>query len=267
MNTWTTILNAFSNETFGSLLRAAAIFVIGLVVIKIILAATRHVLKRSTLDGVLYSFIINCIKVVCVIVLVITVLGYIGVPTSTFVTVIAAAGAAIALAVQDSLSNFAAGILILINKPFSQGDLIECNGTSGKVQKIDLLYSTLKTFDNKIISMPNSVIAGNTVTNYSGADKRRIDIKAGVGYDSDIDHVKSVIKEVLDSSDYFDKERAPIIGVAELADSSVNIDVMVWCDTSLYYDAKYYLLENLKKAFDREGIDIPYPQLVVHTGE
>ncbi|MGI6206483.1 MAG: mechanosensitive ion channel family protein [Anaerovoracaceae bacterium] len=265
MEVWNTIVNAFRDENFGTWLQAAAIFVVGLVIIKILLTVTRHVLNKSTIDSVLYTFIINCVKILCMVILIITVLGYLGVPTSTFVTVVAAAGAAIALAVKDTLGNFAGGLLIILNKPFSKGDLIECNGVTGKVQQIDLMFSTLQTFDNKIITIPNAILANNTLINYSGMDRRRIDIKIGVSYDSDIDHVKTVIKSVLDSSDYFYKDPEPIIGVADYSDSSIDVDVMVWCDTSLYYDAKYYLLENLKKSFDREGIDIPYPQVVVHT--
>ena len=267
MEVWNTIVNAFKNENFGTLLQAAAIFCIGLIIIKIIMVATRHMLSRSRIDSVLYSFVQNSIKVLCLMILIITVLGYVGVPTSTFVTVIAAAGAAIALAIKDTLGNFAGGLLIILNKPFSKGDFIECSGVTGKVQQIDLMYSRLQTFDNKLISMPNAILANNTVINYSGAEKRRVDVCIGVGYDSDIDYVKSVIKRVIDSSDYFDREPVPIIGVSEYADSSINVDVMAWCDTSLYYDAKYYLLENLKKEFDYEGIEIPFPQIVVHTAD
>lgn len=263
------ILKAFEDDNFGSLLQAAAAFVIGLVIIKIILITVRKVLARSAIDSVLYKFIINSIKIICFIVLILTVLNWVGVPTSTLVTVIAAAGAAIALAVKDSLSNFAGGLLIMVNKPFSQGDYIEVdiNDITGKVQEIDLLYSKLITFDNKIISIPNSILANNAVTNYSGADARRIDIQVGAGYDCDIDKVKSVIRKVIDGSDYFHRDPEPVIGVSEYADSAVIYDTFVWCDTDIYYDARYYLLENIKKSFDSEGIDIPYPQIVVHVDD
>ena len=161
MEVWNTIVNAFKNENFGTLLQAAAIFCIGLIIIKIIMVATRHMLSRSRIDSVLYSFVQNSIKVLCLMILIITVLGYVGVPTSTFVTVIAAAGAAIALAIKDTLGNFAGGLLIILNKPFSKGDFIECSGVTGKVQQIDLMYSRLQTFDNKLISMPNAILANS----------------------------------------------------------------------------------------------------------
>lgn len=264
MNTIQTLIDIIRSGSFQTLLQAAACFLIGLIVIRIVLRLIEPVLQRSRLDPVLHSFIINCVKVACYSILVITALNLAGIPTSTFITVLAAAGAAVALAIKDSLSNFAGGILILISKPFSRGDLVECNGVTGKVDEIDLLYSRLITFDNKRICMPNSILANNAIINYSGEDLRRIDLKVSAGYDDDIDHVKSVIRSVIEGSDYFRRDPAPMIGVSEYADSAVIYDAFAWCETDSFFDARYYLLENIKKAFDREGIQIPYQQIVVH---
>ena len=253
------------NYRIGTLIEMAIVLLIGLILIKILLVITRRMLTRSMIDSVLYTFILNCVKVACLIILVITVLSVAGIPTSTFITVLAAAGAAIALAVQDSLSNFAGGLLILLSKPFVRGDLIESGGITGKVQEINLLYSRLVTYDNKIICMPNSALANNTLINYFGADLRRIDVKVGVSYQSDIDKVKSVIMQVIENTEILLSEPKPMVGVSDLADSAVIYDAFTWCRSDDYFQARYSLYENLKKAFDREGIEIPYPQIVLHA--
>ena len=253
------------NNWLGLLMEIIAVLIIGLVLIKILLVVTRRMLTRSVIDSVLYTFILNCVKVACLIVLVITVLSIAGIPTSTFITVLAAAGAAVALAVQGSLSNFAGGLLILFSKPFVRGDLIESGGITGKVQEINLLYSKLITYDNKIICMPNSTLANNTLINYFGADLRRIDAKVGVSYEADVEKVKSVIMQVARESELLLEEPKPLIGVSEFGDSAVIFDAYVWCRSDDYFSARYSLYENLKKAFDREGIEIPYPQAVLHT--
>ena len=252
------------NSSAGVLVQAVVVLLIGLIAIKILLRVTRKVLARTLIDSALYTFIVNTIKVISLAILIVTVLSLLGIPTSTFVTVIAAVGAAVALAVQDSLSNFAGGLLIMISKPFVRGDLIESGGIMGKVQEIDLLYSKLITYDNKIICMPNSVLANNTLINYFGQELRRIDLKVGVSYEADIDHVKTVIRQVIESSDLLLTEPAPMIGVSDFADSGIIYDAFAWCRSEQFFDAKFGFYENLKKAFDREGIEIPYPQVVVH---
>ena len=198
------------------------------------------------------------------VLLVITLLGNLGVPTTTFVTVIGACGAAIALALRDSLANFAGGILILINKPFEKGDYIEASGVGGKVEKIDLLYSTLVTLDNKVISIPNGKLSTDVVVNFSRADRRRVDTKFGIGYDDDIGEAKKVIHQIIERANLFLDDPAPTIGVAAYGESAVEIEVLAWCKTENYYPAKYYLQAEVKRAFDENGIEIPYPQTVVH---
>lgn len=252
------------NSSAGVLLQAVVVLLVGLIAIKILLRVTRRLLARTLIDSALYTFIVNTVKVVSLAILIVTVLSLLGIPTSTFVTVIAAVGAAVALAVQDSLSNFAGGLLIMISKPFVRGDLIESGGIMGKVQEIDLLYSKLITYDNKIICMPNSVLANNTLVNYFGEALRRIDLKVGVSYEADIDHVKAVIRQVIEASDLLLTEPAPMIGVSDFADSGIIYDAFAWCRSEQFFDAKFSFYENLKKAFDREGIEIPYPQVVVH---
>ena len=260
------VLNKLESSSVQTLLQAGLALLIGLIAIKILIVVIRGMMAKSGIDSVLYTFILNCIKIACLIVLALSVLNYAGFPTSSLLTVLAAAGAAIALAGKDSLSNFVGGLLIIFNKPFSKGDLIEVSGISGKVHEIDLLYSRLITYNNQQISIPNSILANNTLINYFGAEDRRVDVKMSASYDADIDHVKSVIRRVIDEGEIFTHEKEPLIGVSSYGDNAVEYDAFAWCRSDDYFEARYYLLEHLKKAFDEEGIEIPYPQLTVHTG-
>lgn len=248
----------------GHIFFSVLLLIAGIIVVKLVMKIVAKALSHSPLDAVLHTFIINCLKIICYIFLVITVLGQLGVPMSAFITMIGACGAAVALALKDSLSNFAGGILILLNQPFKQGDYIEINGVSGKVEKIDLLYSNLKTLDNKVVIVPNGVIANQTVTNYSDQNIRRIDCRFGISYDSSIDRAKEIIENVIKNSDYFIDSENTIIGVSDHGDSAVYIDAFVWCRTDDFFPARYYLMETVKKEFDNNGIEIPFPQVTVH---
>ena len=257
----------FGDGLLSKVAIAVIITAVGLLFLKILLVFVRRTLKRSHLDDVLHVFVINTIKAVGLTILGITVLSSLGVPTSTFVTVIAACGAAVALALKDSLGNFAGGILILINKPFKQGDLIASNGVEGRVQHIDLLYSTLLTLNYQIITIPNGLVANNTVVNYSMAQRRRIDIKAGISYEADIEAARHSIIDAIQKDDHFLKDPLPFVGVAEHGDSAVVLDVFAWCETENYFPARYALLELVKNTLDEAGIEIPFPQIVVHEKE
>lgn len=259
--------NFMENSSLSRLIQIAAALVIGLVMIKIVLIFTRRVLNRSPIDSVLYTFIINCVKIASLVLLAITLLSLAGVPTSSFLTVLAAAGAAVALAVKESLSHFAGGLLILVNKPFSKGDLIECSGVTGKVQEINLLSSKLVTFDNRIIYVPNSILANTTLINYSGADVRRIDLKVGIGYDAEPERVIAVLRQALESSEYFLREPEPLIGISDYGASDVVYDAFGWCKTEDYFPARYDFYQRIKAALDRENLDIPYTQIVLHQAE
>ena len=254
----------FSSKIVERVGSSVLIFIAGAILMKIALHFMKKALKHSRLDAALHTFILNTIRVILWVVLTVTILGNLGVPTTTFVTMIGACGAAVALALKDSLSNFAGGILVIMNKPFEKGDYIEACGIGGKVEKIDLLYSTLVTLDNKVISIPNGKLSGDIVVNFSRADRRRVDCRFGIGYGDDIGKAKSVIDEILKRSDLFFNDPAPTIGVSSHGDNAVEIEVLAWCKTENYYPAKYYLQEEVKLAFDANGIEIPYPQVVVH---
>ncbi len=259
------ISRMFDDTLLGRVLSALLILILGMLLLKIILTIVRRSLEKSSLDQVLHTFVINTIKVIGVIIMLITALNVLGVPTGSFVTVLAAGGAAIALALKDSLGNFAGGILILLHKPFKQGDLISSNGVEGRVQNINLLYTTLMTLNYQTITLPNGLLANNTIINYSMAERRRIDLRVAIAYSEDIEKARQCLLDVLSRSASFLAFPEPVIGVAEHGDSGVILDVLVWCETEHFFDARYELLESIKNAFDEAGIEIPFPQITIHN--
>lgn len=242
---------------------AFGIVLVGYIVIRILCSVVRKALNRSRLDEVLHPFIINCIRIVLWIMVAITALNYLGIPVSAFLAALGAAGVAVALALKDSLSNFAGGILIILTKPFKKDDYIEDYQTAGKVDKIDLLYTTLITFDNKVVTVPNGKLANSTIVNYSGMENRRVDCRFTVSYGDDIEKVKDVLLTVVESDPRILCEPAPIIGVAGHGDSGISFDLKAWCSTQDYWDVKYNLEEQVKLAFDASDITIPFPQMEV----
>ncbi len=236
---------------------------IGLLVIKIILHFTRRALKRSSLDAVLYKFIVNAVKAVCLIVLATMCLGILGVQMSTIVAVLGAAGAAIALALKDSLANIAGGVMIIITKPFIRDDYIDIGDVSGKVKDIDLFLTTLRTYDNKTITVPNGLVNTSILVNHSREDMRRVDCQFGISYETDLTKVKDLMRGICRDSELILDEPEATIGVSKLDDSSVLMDMLAWCRTDDYWEVKYFLEEEVKKVFDENGIDMPYPQMEV----
>lgn len=236
---------------------------IGLIIIKIVMRITKRSLDKSGADPSVYAFIRNAVKIICLVILVTMCLGILGIPMSTVIAVLGAAGAAIALALKDSLANIAGGLMIIITKPFSKDDLIDVGEVSGKVENIDLFLTTLKTYDNKTITIPNGLINTSVLVNHSKESRRRVDCTFSIGYGNDIGKAKDILAAVCDACPDIIKEPAPIIGVANHGDSAVIMDVKAWCDTDAYWDVKYFLEENVKIAFDEHDIEIPYPQMDV----
>jgi small conductance mechanosensitive channel len=251
-------------EKLFDLAMAAVILLIGVVLIKLILRFTRKILEKSSLDESVYLFITRATKVALWAVLIIAILTMIGIPAASLVTVLGAGGAAIALALKDSLGNVAGGILILINKPFVKGDTIELAGDTGVVDSIDLMSTQLHTFDNKVVTVPNGTITTSVLINYSKEEFRRVDCQFSIGYDADITQAKELLYNVVICSEQILRDREPVIGVAEQGESGILLDLKVWCSTSDYFDVKYYLEENVKIAFDEAGVNIPYNTMDVH---
>lgn len=266
--TGTYLENLFTSEKMVLLgemaIKLVLLIIIGLAAIKLVLIITRKTLAKSNQDPVIYTFVINAIKVVLLVVLLTMALGIVGVQMTTIVAVVGAAGAAIALALKDSLANIAGGIMIIITQPFKKDDHIDVGDVSGKVENIDLFLTTLKTFDNKTITIPNGIINTSILINHSMEDNRRVDCTFGIGYNNDIAEAKAILKEVCDSNALIFSDPKPLIGVANHGDSAVMLDLKVWCKTDDYWDVKYYLEEEVKLTFDKHGIEIPYPQMDVN---
>ncbi len=245
--------------------KVVLIVVIGLIIVKVAQSVAKKMLERTSLDPAIHTFVLSALRIALYLVLIVVILGALNVATAPLVTVLGACGAAIALALKDSLGNIAGGLMILANKPFKKGDVIDVAGTSGSVQDIDLFATTLKTVDNKVVIIPNGTLNTSVVVNYSTENRRRVDCQFGISYDSDLAAAKDVLRAVAESNPDVYTDPAPFIGVAGHKDSSVAIDLRVWCDTAKYFDVKYYLEEQVKLAFDEANITIPYPQMDVHV--
>lgn len=199
-----------------------------------------------------------------IIFVVIAALGQLGIQTASFVAIVGAAGLAIGLALQGSLANFAAGVLILIFRPFKVGDFVEVAGVSGAVQNIQIFTTELHTPDNKKVIVPNGGVISGNITNYSANNTRRVDLVFGIGYSEDIDVAKTLLQTVLAAEPKVLQDPAPTIGVVELADSSVNLVCRPWVNTADYWDVYFNVTEAVKKALDAGGISIPFPQRDLH---
>lgn len=243
---------------------ALAIFIIGRMAAKWVRKLTRKLLSKGKIDDTLVKFVSSLCYFALLTFVIIAALGQLGVQTASFVAILGAAGLAVGLALQGSLSNFAAGVLMIIFKPFKAGDFIEGGGVSGTVEAIGIFTTELKTPDNKKIIVPNSKITGDNIVNYTAEEIRRVDIIAGVSYGDDIDQVKKVLENILAGDERILKDPAPTIAVLELAESSVNLVVRPWVKTADYWDVFFSLQETIKKRFDTEGISIPFPQQDIH---
>ena len=243
---------------------AVAIIVIGRFAAIGVRSLVRRLLKKSLVDETLVSFITSVSYVAIMAFVIIAALGQLGIQTASFVAVLGAAGLAVGLALQGSLANFAAGMLMIIFKPFKVGDFIEAGGASGIVEEIGIFTTELKSPDNKKIIVPNAKATADNIINYSANDQRRIDMVAGVSYSDDLEKVRKILEGILSEDDRILQEPAPTIAVLELADSSVNFAVRPWVKTSEYLDVFFATQEKIKKRFDAEGITIPFPQQDVH---
>ena len=243
---------------------ALAIFYVGRFVIKLIVRGIRKVLQSQEVDKTLETFVCNLVSVVLLVVVVIAAIGQLGIQTTSFIAIFGAAGLAVGLALQGSLSNFAAGVLIVLFRPYKVGDFIEAAGIAGVVEQVQILTTVLKTGDNKQIIVPNGQIMDSIITNYSANDTRRVDMVVGVSYDDDLDKVRSTLQKLIDAEDRVLDEPACTIAVSALADSSVNFVVRPWVKSSDYWGVMFDMTEAIKKRFDQEGISFPFPQQDVH---
>ncbi len=250
---------------FGiDLIAAIIILIVGRIAVGFVVRAIRIGMRKNGIDKTLETFICNLVKWALMIVVIIAAISQLGIQTTSFVAIFGAAGLAVGLALQGSLSNFAAGVLIVLFRPYKAGDWIEAAGIAGAVEQVQILTTVLRTGDNKRVIVPNSQIMNSVITNYSANDTRRIDLVIGVGYDDDLDKTRRVLEEIVAADERVLKEPAPQIAVSELGASSVDFVVRPWVSTPDYWGTRFDLTETIKKRFDQEGISIPYPQQDVH---
>jgi len=243
---------------------ALAILLVGLWLAKRIKNIALSVIGKRGIDPLLASFSASIAHILIVVFVVIASLGQLGIQTTSLVAVLGAAGLAVGLALQGSLSNFASGVIIIALRPFKVGDFVEAGGVSGVVEGIQIFSTTMKTGDNKAIIIPNSAITGGTISNFSAKDTRRVDLVFGIGYGDDLIKAKGILQRLVDEDDRILKDPATVIAVGELADNSVNIIVRPWTKSADYWGVNWDLTEKVKLTFDKEGISIPYPQRDVH---
>lgn len=252
--------------TYGiKVVLALLIFLIGKRIARGITNVAVKAMEKQDVDIELIGFLNSLLYWALFAVVVIAALGQLGIQTASFVAILGAAGLAVGLALQGSLSNFAAGVLIILLRPIRVGDFVELAGTSGSVSSIRVFTTELRTGDNKAVVIPNSRVLDSNIVNYSSTGRRRVDMVIGVGYDDDLDLTRKVLTELVQADDRILKDPAPVIAVNELADSSVNFIVRPWVNSGDYWGVHNDFLEAVKKRFDKEGISIPFPQRVVTT--
>ncbi|MGN0667031.1 MAG: mechanosensitive ion channel family protein [Huintestinicola sp.] len=245
---------------------AIVIYLIGMLITKIIMKLVNKGMNRTKIDGTAQSFLESLTRIILNAFTIIISLSVLGIPMTSIVTAVGAAGLAIGLALQSSLSNIAGGFLILMNKPFSTGDYICTNGTEGIVSHITILNTTLKTLDNKVIYIPNGTVSNSMLINYSREPERRVDLVFGVSYDCDFRKAEQIVLDICkDHPKIMDQPAPPFARVGELAGSSVNITVRVWTKNSDYWDVYFDLNEQVLTAFAANGITVPFNQLDVHV--
>lgn len=253
-----------ASDLFINIIVAAIIFAVGWWIARQLRTLVVRIMEKKNVDPMLTSFTSNVAYIALVLFVIIAALGQLGIETTSFIAVIGAAGLAIGLSLQASLSNFASGVMIIFFRPFKVGDFIEAAGVSGIVEGIQIFSTQMRTGDNKAIIVPNASITGSNITNYSAKAQRRVDLVFGIGYESDLRRAKQVLQEIISGDKRILEDPAPVIAVSELADSSVNIIVRPWVKTEDYWDVCWSLVEAVKIRFDEEGITIPYPQRDVH---
>jgi len=261
VQTIVTVVSTWGLQVIG----AIAVLIVGRVVAGSLRRVTRRALERAKLDAVLVPFFANAVYYLTLIAVVIAVLGLFGIETTSLIAVLGAAGLAIGLALQGTLSNFSAGVMLLVFRPFKVGDYVEVAGAAGSIREVGIFSTVLHTPDNVKITVPNSSIYGDTIKNYSANDTRRNDLEVGISYGDDIARAIETIQTVLAADSRVLDDPAANVAVSELADSSVNLVVRPWCASGDYWPLRFDLTRKLKEELEAAGCSIPYPQRDVHV--
>ncbi len=243
---------------------ALLIFYVGRMMIKIVVKILRKLLARAKMDEILVNFVSSIVKSLLLLFVVVAALDRLGVDTTSLIALLGAAGLAVGLALQGSLQNFAAGVMMIVFRPFRAGDYVEAGGTAGVVEAINIFSTTMRTGDNREIIVPNGSIYNGAITNYSARETRRIDMVFGISYGDDMRKAREIMQQVLDADERVLKDPAYTVAVSELGESSVNFVVRPWVKSGDYWAVRFDLTERIKLAFDENGISIPFPQMDVH---
>lgn len=243
---------------------AIATLIIGIWIAKLTSRFVGKALKKREVDETLSKFLVSLVKIGLITFVIISAAAQVGIQTASFVAVIGAVGLAIGFALQGSLSNLAAGVMLIIFKPVKVGDYIEGGGATGVVETVGIFVTTLVTVDNKVVYIPNSTLTSGNITNFTVKDTRRVDMVFGISYSDDIDKARSAINLVINANSKILKEPKPAVLVSSLGDSSVNFNVRPWVNTADYWDVYFNVTEQIKKKFDEQKISIPFPQRDVH---
>lgn len=253
--------------TVGNLLIAVIVFLVCVLVIKLLLKIVRRTAEKAKLTRSISGFIVNAVRVVLYFIAIIISCDFIGIPVTSLIAVLSVAGLALSLAVQDLLSNLLSGIVILITKPFVDGDVIEIAGKTGTVKRIGVMHTRLRTGDNKIIYIPNHEVSVSNIINYTRENTRRVDLVISASYDNTADEVKKSITRSFGKVQGILTDPEPFIGVKEYGNSSISYDVRVWCSSADYWDVYYALNEQIKVGFDSDGVEMTYDHIIVHTAD
>jgi len=265
--TQTDYLNLYIIPWSIKIITALLIFIIGRLIVKAIVRVLENVMTRAKLDAMLVSFTGNIVYALLFVIVILAALEQLGIKTTSALAILGAAGLAVGLSLQSSLSNFAAGVMLIMFRPFKVGDFIEAGGTMGIVESIAIFSTVMRTPDNREVIIPNGQIYGGTIINYSARPTRRVDMVFSIGYGDDIRKAKDIIEEVIKTDEHILDDPAPTIMVLELGASSVDIAVRPWVNSADYWNVRAFLLEEIKTRFDASGISIPFPQQDVYIKE
>lgn len=250
--------------TLTKALYGVLLFLVCLAVMKTVMTIIDRTMTRLRVEPTVHKFTRSCLKVLLWIITGLVVAGYLEFPVNSLVTVLGVIGVALSLSLQGSLSNLAGGIMVMVSRPFAVGDYVEAGGVAGTVSEIGLVYTKLKTIDNKIIFIPNGEISGEKIVNYNRQEQRRVDLTFTVSYDADPERVKEIMRQVIGAHPKALFTPEPFVRTTSLGESSVGYTLRVWCATQDYWDLYYDLLEQVRTAFDREGVELTYNHLNVH---
>lgn len=262
---YTDMLVMYLSQYGLKIIAAILIFIIGKWAVKKLTALSKTLMEKAKVDQTLIEFSESLIYFMLLIMVVLASLNTLGVNTTSFLAVFGAAGLAIGLALQGSLANIGAAVLIIIFRPFKVGDFVEAGGATGTVEDVNLFSTIIAPLDNRTIIVPNAAIVGGNIINYSNKTQRRVDHVFGIGYDDDLKLAKETLMQIMQADERVLTEPAPFVAVSELGDSSVNFVFRAWVNTADYWDVYFEMLEKVKLTFDEKGISIPYPQMDVHT--